>query len=187
MIPEPKASTAARAALALDLSSGHHTIALYASNAAEPDTWGLIDALHERGHTLLLPLLGRRADGAARRAPDWGVYAGRDRLRIGYAGISEPDTAALGAEGLKLASLVWCPGLAVSVRGDRLGTGGGWYDRALGFADPDAVVGVLLRDVEVRADVPVEPFDRRVDVIVTESRVIRTWGDGRNSSADSGR
>jgi len=186
LVSEPQALTAARAALALDLSSGHRTIALYSSSAAEPDTWGLIDALHERGHTLLLPLLGRRPDGTVRRGPDWGVYAGRDRLRVGYAGIAEPVTEALGSEGLARASVVWCPGLAATVSGDRLGTGGGWYDRALAFASPNALVGVLLRDAEVRAELPVQPFDRRVDVIVTESRVIRTNG-GRNSSADSGR
>jgi 5-formyltetrahydrofolate cyclo-ligase len=176
MVPEPEASAAARTARALEESGGHQTIALYASNAAEPDTWGLIDALHERGHTLLLPLLGRRPDGTVRRAPDWAVYAGRDRLRVGFAGIAEPVTAALGPEGLEQASLVWCPGLAATARGDRLGTGGGWYDRALAFATADALIGVLLRDEEVRSELPVEPFDRRVDMIVTETRVIRTSG-----------
>jgi 5-formyltetrahydrofolate cyclo-ligase len=64
--------------------------------------------------------------------------------------------------------------LAATPSGDRLGTGGGWYDRALRYAAPDALIGVLLRDREVLDVLPVEPFDRAVDLIVTESRTIRT-------------
>lgn len=176
-LAEPDAATAARTANALRVCAGHDVIAVYASAGDEPDTWGLIGALHAAGHTLLLPLLGRRPDGSVRRAPDWGVYAGPDRLRAGYAGIPEPDAAPLGPAGLARASLVWCAGLAATPRGDRLGTGGGWYDRALADARPDAVVGVLLRDAEILPELPAEPFDRPVGVIVTEARVLRVGAE----------
>lgn len=175
-IAEPATASAARTANALEVSAGHRVIAVYASAGDEPDTWALIEALHAGGRTLLLPLLGRRPDGSVRREPDWGVYAGPDRLRAGYAGIVEPVSDPLGAGALARASLVWCAGLAATAAGDRLGTGGGWYDRALAFAAPDAVIGVLLRDAEVLPELPVEPFDRRVGVIVTESRTLRTTG-----------
>lgn len=173
-IPELPTATAARTARAFELCAGHATIALYASAPGEPDTWPLIDALHAAGHTLLLPLLGRRPDGTARREPDWAEYAGRRQLRSGYAGILEPSGAGLGVGALARASLVWCAGLAATPSGDRLGTGGGWYDRALRFAAPDALVAVLLRDAEVLPSLPVESFDRPVGAIVTEDRVLRT-------------
>ena len=64
--------------------------------------------------------------------------------------------------------------MAASPGGERLGTGGGWYDRALAYAASDAVVGVLLREDEVRDRVPVEAFDRPIDLIVTGRRVIET-------------
>ncbi len=169
---EPIDAGQRRTAAALDLSRGHHTIALYCSLADEPDTWPLIDALYGRGCRLLLPVLGRRPDGTVRREPDWAVYAGRTALRTGYAGIAEPTTSALGAEGLLGASLIWCSALAATPSGDRLGTGGGWYDRALAHAATDAAAGVLLRDGEVLDALPVEPFDRPIDVIITESRTI---------------
>lgn len=172
-LPEPDAATAARTANALRICTRHDVIAVYASAGDEPDSWGLIETLHAAGHTLLLPLLGRRPDGSVRREPDWGEYAGRDALRAGYAGILEPDSPPLGPAGLAEASLIWCAGLAATPRGDRLGTGGGWYDRALAFARADAVIGVLLRDAEVLPALPVEPFDRAVGVIVTESRILR--------------
>ncbi|MFZ1412545.1 MAG: 5-formyltetrahydrofolate cyclo-ligase, partial [Micropruina sp.] len=68
----------------------------------------------------------------------------------------------------------WCSGLAATARGDRLGTGGGWYDRALAHASAAATCGILLRDDEVFPELPTEPWDRRVDLIVTPSRVIQT-------------
>lgn len=172
-VPEPDSAGLARTTLALTLCAGHRTIALYASAGDEPDTWPLIDALHAEGRTVLLPLLGRRPDGSVRRSPDWAEYTGRSRLRPGYAGILEPTGPELGAGALATASLVWCAGLAATPRGDRLGTGGGWYDRALPFAAPDALIAVLLRDSEVLPTLPVESFDRPVGAIVTETRVLR--------------
>lgn len=163
-----------RTASALQLSRVHHTVALYGSVGDEPDSWALIDTLFGGGHTVLLPVLGRRADGSVRRDPDWAQYRGPDGLRVGFAGILEPTTAPLGADGLAAAGLIWCSALAATPTGERLGTGGGWYDRALTHADPGATIAVLLRDAEVLDAVPTEPFDRRVDLIVTESRTLWT-------------
>lgn len=66
------------------------------------------------------------------------------------------------------------PALAADIAGGRLGRGGGAYDRALQRARPDALVVALLNDDEVVAEVPTEPHDRSVHVVVTENRVIRT-------------
>ena len=57
--------------------------------------------------------------------------------------------------------------------GRRLGTGGGWYDRALTYAAPDATVGVLIGEDELVDDVPTDPWDVPVDLIVTPSRTLR--------------
>jgi 5-formyltetrahydrofolate cyclo-ligase len=179
-LPEAADAVIARTARALEICAGHHTLALYASAPGEPDTWPLIDRLHAAGHTVLLPVLGRRPDGTARRDPDWAEYLGRDRLRTGYAGILEPDGPGLGAGAVAAASLVWCAGLAATPSGDRLGTGGGWYDRALPFAAPDALTAVLLREAEMLPELPLEWFDRPVGVIVTETRVL--WCDGNSRS-----
>lgn len=140
-------------------------VAAYLSIPPEPSTLELISWLYAAGSTVLLPILGRRPDGTPRREPDWGAYAGAERLRTGLWGIPEPTTEPLGAEGLARASIVVCSGLAGTPQGQRLGMGGGWYDRALAYADPGAVVMLLLNDDEVVEDLPTEPWDRRVDVI----------------------
>ena len=66
------------------------------------------------------------------------------------------------------------PALAADAAGRRLGRGGGAYDRALQRARPDALVVALLHDDEIVPEVPTEPHDQPVHVLVTEKRVVRT-------------
>jgi 5-formyltetrahydrofolate cyclo-ligase len=149
-------------------TQGHRVVALYASTPPEPDTWPLLEALRADGVRVLLPVL------AGHRRPAWGWYEGPDAVAPGWRGILEPIGRALGPDVLGEASLIWCSALAVTRAGDRLGTGGGWYDRALHYAAPSATVGVLCFDDEVLDALPTDPWDRRVDVVVTPRRVLTT-------------
>lgn len=152
--------------------SGGLTVATYVSIPPEPGTLELIAWLHARGATVLLPVLGRRADGTPRREPDWAAYAGPESLRAGFRGIPEPTTPALGARGLSAAHVVVCSALAGTATGKRLGMGGGWFDRALEHAAADAVLVALLNDDELLPDLPTQPWDHRVDVLATPRRLV---------------
>ena len=60
------------------------------------------------------------------------------------------------------------PGLAFTRAGDRLGQGGGWYDRFLAGVDPScATVGVAFAP-QIVDDLPTEPHDVRLDFVVTD-------------------
>lgn len=170
--PEPDSATRARLARALACSAGRGTVACYSSTGNEPDTWGLIDALHDRGVTVLLPVLSQLPTGKRRPATDWARYTGREELRPGLWGIPEPTSPTLGADALADAEWIWCSALAATPDGRRLGTGGGWYDRALRFAAGGTTVAALLRDHEVLDDVPTEAWDLRVQAVVTEHRTL---------------
>jgi 5-formyltetrahydrofolate cyclo-ligase len=61
------------------------------------------------------------------------------------------------------------PALSVDRAGVRLGRGGGYYDRALLHARPDAVLVALVFDDEFVDELPAEPHDRRVTAVVTPS------------------
>lgn len=67
--------------------------------------------------------------------------------------------------------VVVIPGLAFTERGDRLGQGGGWYDRFLvGLPANCATIGVGFES-QLRDDLPTEPHDVRLDAVVTEHGV----------------
>ncbi|MBM7798122.1 5-formyltetrahydrofolate cyclo-ligase [Microlunatus panaciterrae] len=153
---------------------GLQTVSVYLSTGAEPSTLQLIGWLAAHDITVLLPVLSGGPDGIRKSQPDWAPYGGPDRLRIGPHSILEPTTAPLGPQALARADLVIASALAASAEGDRLGRGGGWYDRALEHASQAAETWVLLNDEEVLKIIPTQAWDRRVDVLVTPSRLIRT-------------
>ena len=66
------------------------------------------------------------------------------------------------------------PLLAFTARGDRLGYGGGFYDRTLAMLrarGPALAIGFAFAAQEAPA-LPVEPTDERLDLIVTEAGVV---------------
>ena len=86
----------------------------------------LLRDLAAAGKRVILPVL--LPDGDL----DWAVYAGDDSLAPARLGLLEPTGPRLGVDAVATADVVLVPGLAVSTTGDRLGRGGGSYDRALG-------------------------------------------------------
>lgn len=156
---EHRRRDAARTRILLDHLPAPGVVALYASRPGEPGTLDLIDAVQHAGWRVLLPRLGREPDWAWATAP----------LRPGWAGIPEPTGPALGAHALAEADLVILPALAVARDGARLGTGGGWYDRALPHARPGTPRWALTNAEEVLDGLPTEPHDLPVDAVVTEA------------------
>jgi 5-formyltetrahydrofolate cyclo-ligase len=139
------------------------TVTAYVSVGTEPGTTALIDALVDLGKRVVLPVVLPDLD------LDWAVYQGPTSLAPARMGLLEPVGPRLGPGSVATADLLLVPGLAVSPSGDRMGRGGGCYDRALGRIPVGTPVWVLLYDDEVGLDVPVEPHDRPVTGAVTPS------------------
>ena len=78
--------------------------------------------------------------------------------------------------------LVLVPGVAFDVTGNRMGYGGGYYDRFL--MDIDDSLNSVSRDetlvtkagvgydYQIVDEIPVEKYDVRMDMIVSEARII---------------
>jgi 5-formyltetrahydrofolate cyclo-ligase len=92
-------------------------------------------------------------------------------LEEGYMGILEPPENELVAP--KDLDMIFVPGLAFDRNGERLGRGAGYYDRLLAEPDIRAVLCGVCYDVQVMDCVPHEPRDHRVDMLVTESELLR--------------
>jgi 5-formyltetrahydrofolate cyclo-ligase len=147
------------------------TVAAYLSFGSEPSTLRLIAWLAAHDIRVLLPVLSLPGDAGLSK-PTWAPYEGPDALRTGPFSILEPTSEPVPAEQLPEAEMIICPGLAANRQGDRLGRGGGWYDRALRHASSSAPVWVLLNDDEVLEAIPTHSWDRRVDVIFTPTQMI---------------
>ena len=67
--------------------------------------------------------------------------------------------------------LVVVPALAFDTTGNRLGRGGGYYDRFLSRLRRAATTVGLAFDVQIVDELPVDERDVRVEVVVTDRRV----------------
>lgn len=81
----------------------------------------------------------------------------------------EPDLPSVNPREVQL---VLVPGVAFDRRGGRLGFGGGYYDRLLPLADRAITVGVTYEELVLDA-VPTEPWDYRVEWLVTPAGLIK--------------
>lgn len=137
------------------------TVAAYVSVGREPGTTLMLDALRGAGTRVIVPVVLPALD------LDWAVYDGPGSLVTARRGLLEPTGPRLGVNAIATADAVLVPGLAVSSSGQRLGRGGGCYDRALARVPAGTFTCVLLHDGEVGREVPVEPHDRPVTAAVT--------------------
>jgi 5-formyltetrahydrofolate cyclo-ligase len=143
------------------------TVTAYVAVGSEPGTAPLLSALVAAGKRVLLPVVLPDLD------LDWAVYAGDQDLAPARYGLLEPVGSRLGVDAVATADAVLVPGLAVSSRGERLGRGGGCYDRALARVPVGTFTCVLLHDDEVGVEVPVEPHDRPVTAAVSPAGIVR--------------
>ena len=149
-------------------------IGCYLSISPEPDTLALVALLQSMGHEILAPVLSRRAGTGAPRPVAWARYEGPASLTPGFHAIPEPKGEVLRADALLRADLVIASGLAGGLDGSRVGTGGGWFDRALTSLPDGAPVWLLLNDSEVHASIPQQAHDHPISTIVTPTRTLRT-------------
>jgi 5-formyltetrahydrofolate cyclo-ligase len=137
----------------------HAVVACYASRPEEPDTTLLRQALHTAGARVVVPVV----DGTRLT---WRIDDPMAEWTVNEFGIPEPET-----DPVDIAPAVYIvPALAIDANGNRLGQGGGFYDRALANVEGPLVIALVFEDEMVDV-LPVEPHDRPVDVAVTESRV----------------
>lgn len=157
--PDPQA-LAERALGMLHALPGPRRVTCYASYGTEPGTDELCARLADAGFEVLLP----RVTGDEL---EW-VLADTD-VQMSAMGIAEPKGAAVDLLPVR-AMLI--PALAVTLRGDRLGKGGGYYDRVLAAIGDAPAVAAIVGDADVIDSIPTEKHDQRVDFIITPTRVI---------------
>ena len=133
----------------------------------EVATRGIIAALLGLGKRIVVPVVA----GAGRPLLHAEI-GGLDELRRGPLGILQPRAGSA----LPPVDAVLVPAVACDREGNRLGMGGGHYDRMLRPLRVPAVA--LVYEEFVVAAVPAEAHDTPVDIVLTERNIYRTRPKG---------
>lgn len=149
----------------LDLVPEGATIGLYRSDAGEALSANYIKFFFERGHPIALPrvtTLDKPMEFRLHTDP----YEESD-LESGVWGLRQPGVKAP----VVTPEVLFMPLVGFTARGDRLGQGGGYYDRYLAAHPQTAAIGMAW-DVQEVPELPTELHDIRLSAIVTPTRVL---------------
>lgn len=135
------------------------TIFCFVGAAHEIDTLPILEDTLTAGKTLCVPLCTGAGIMELRRVTSL------EQLSSGFHGILEPpsDSPPVPPDDVDLAIL---PCLTCNHLGQRLGHGGGYYDRFLAHYRGGTVL--LCRELLIRDEIPVEPHDYPVPWVLTE-------------------
>jgi 5-formyltetrahydrofolate cyclo-ligase len=143
----------------------------YMAVGGEVDVFPLVEEVWRSGGRVLLPRCRPGKPGLM----DVACPAGVEELAPGSYGIPEPLPGKCPSLAECYPDLVLVPGVAFDRSGKRLGMGGGYYDRLLGSG---MLGGPLLvspaYSFQITDNIPSDPWDKTVDVIVTEEKTIWT-------------
>ena len=140
----------------------------------------------------LLPLLDKestkewifpRVDGQSLSLHRWAPHA---PWLKGAFDIREPDPEHWAEVGIETIDLALIPGLAFDRTGSRLGRGKGFYDRLLASEGFRALKIGIVTERFLLAEIPREPHDIGMDLVVTESALHVTEGSGLDNGAERG-
>lgn len=143
--------------LKMDGAGTKRKLFIYLSFSHEAPTDKLIEGFIEEGHIVFCP----RIENGEMSAVEYG-----EDFTVSNLGIREP----VGESYEGPLDVVILPTLAVDCLGNRLGYGGGYYDRFL--QGKTALKIAYCYDCQLVKNVPREAWDEPVDVIVTEEKII---------------
>lgn len=144
-------------------------VACYVSKDSEVNTRTLIRTALDQEKRVLVPVV---------KSGDIDLFFSEIRdlgkeLATGTFGILEPKAEFVRPVGLDVVDLMFVPGIVWDKDGYRLGWGRGYFDRAIKKLPEHVRSAGLAFNMQLINQVPRDQFDVPVDMVVTESRVIR--------------
>ncbi|MFS0613870.1 5-formyltetrahydrofolate cyclo-ligase [Lederbergia ruris] len=141
------------------------TIGITVSRFPEVDTFSIIRMAWRQGKVVTIP----KSNPIQK---EMSFYQIKTFLQMekGYSNLYEPITKETRLFPKSEIDLLIVPGLIFTMKGDRLGFGGGFYDRFL--TDYQGYTMALAFSNQIKEKIPTEPYDLPVQKIVTESALI---------------
>ena len=158
-----------RQLLTLDAYCGARCVMAYASFGSEFETGGVIADVLARGKSLVLP----RVERGGRALQLHVVDDPARQLAPGVWGIPQPRADLCPPVPASQLDLILVPGVAFTRRCERLGYGGGYYDRFIRSLVPRPPLVAAAFALQVVPMLPMSETDQRVDLVVTEDAEYR--------------
>jgi len=144
------------------------TVLLYMSTKSEVATETIVRRALEYQKAVALPLV----DTKTRQIVTLKVDDLEQDLRPGYGGILEPILQRCRVVPVEYIDLAIIPGVAFDERGGRIGHGTGFYDQLIPRLNATTRKVGLAFERQIVPQIPMEPHDRYIDIIITEERII---------------
>ena len=146
----------------LEVYKRAETIFSYVGVGTEPDTAAIIKDALEAGKRVAVPKI--TGEGTM----DAALISSLDELEAGKLGLIEPSAGYTAAE-LSDTDVIIIPAAAFSKRLERLGRGGGYYDRFL-VQSRGIKIGIG-REKLLFDELQTQPHDVGIDVLITEEKI----------------
>lgn len=143
------------------------TIFIYYPFRSEIDTTAVIKDAILKGKKVVLP----KVEG--REIKTFFVSDLRKDLKSGSFGILEPEISRCKEADVNEIDLAIVPGLCFDMNFSRIGYGGGFYDKILGKLGKGVKKIALAFDLQIISNVPSCNHDKKVDIILTESKIYK--------------
>ncbi|MCK5359218.1 MAG: 5-formyltetrahydrofolate cyclo-ligase [Gammaproteobacteria bacterium] len=176
---QQKIASAALSEQVLDKISEVHQagrIAFYLSQDGEIGLGPLMDHCYKNGRQCFLPVLDSTRENELKFA-EWTPDTSMSKNKYGIAEPVVPESQLLPAGDMQL---IFMPLVAFDDSGQRLGMGGGYYDRSLAACSnsSDVTAKPLLvatgHDFQFVPKLPHESWDITPDITITPDRIIRS-------------
>ena len=167
-----KSSRIAGRLMAYDSYQRAGTVFFYCSKDREVQTRDLIEKALQDGKKVVLPLCLEGSDLQARYIRN--LF--RDCTE-GAWGLMEPALDRTREARIEDVDLLIVPGIAFDLKGQRMGWGKGYFDRFLKRLRPGQLKIGLAFEAQVAPILETEPHDQKVDVLITENRIIKCKED----------
>jgi 5-formyltetrahydrofolate cyclo-ligase len=153
--------------LALPEYKQSKTILAYKNIGSEFDTAEFISDALASGKMLALP----KVNTAKKTLDIFRVDYPATDLIHGVWGIAEPDPVKCKPISIDEVDFVLVPGLAFDARGQRVGYGGGYYDKLLAERNSKTYLIAAAYAMQVVREVPALPHDLAVEKVITENSI----------------
>ncbi|WP_412971360.1 5-formyltetrahydrofolate cyclo-ligase [Glaciecola sp. MF2-115] len=151
---------------------GTRNIAIYLSFNGELNTRALIDYLWSAGCKVFVPILHPFCAGHLL----FQEFTAHSQMRLNSFGIAEPKLDVRYLCPIQDLDVIFTPLVAFDIKGNRLGMGGGFYDRTLASLQSSSnetspILTGLAHDIQLSPHLPTEAWDIPLPYILTPNKL----------------